>query len=63
MQVARWFYLQNAGFPSFDNKGKPFHHRALYSDIVKVVRENPGLTGREIAARLSKSKEYVVPLL
>jgi hypothetical protein len=30
---------------------------------VEVVKGNPGLTGSELAVRLGKSKEYVVPLL
>ncbi|MBI3859777.1 MAG: tyrosine-type recombinase/integrase [Thaumarchaeota archaeon] len=30
---------------------------------MSVIKENPGLTGSEIAAKLGKSKEYVVPRL
>jgi hypothetical protein len=35
----------------------------MYASIVQAVREYPGLTGAEMAARLDKSKEYTLPLL
>src|SRR5712692_3015067 len=35
----------------------------MYAEIVDFVKENPGLTRREIAARLGKRTEYVDSLL
>ena len=63
MKVARWFYVKEPVFPPKDCKGIPFHHPYMYAAITQVVKENPGLTGAEIAARLGKSKEYTLPLL
>ncbi|MDV3278729.1 MAG: hypothetical protein LYZ69_09760 [Nitrososphaerales archaeon] len=63
MRVARWFYVKEPVFPAANSAGRPFHHPRTYAAVIEVVKENPGLTGSEIAARLGKSKEYVIPLL
>ena len=63
MKVARWFYVKEPVFPPRVGLGAQFHHPAMYAEIVDFVKENPGLTRREIAARLGKRTEYVDSLL
>jgi hypothetical protein len=52
--VARWFYKCEPVFPDFDAAGKRFHRRQIYHDLVKVVKENPGLTSGQIALKLGR---------
>jgi hypothetical protein len=50
--VTRWFFKCEPTFPEFDNAGKHFNRRQIYHDILKVVKENPGLTGNQIALKM-----------
>jgi integrase len=61
--VNRWYYVKDPVFPEKDSNGKRFHFRSLYLDVVKVVKENPGLTGSEIAQKLGRPAHSVTPLL
>ncbi len=63
MKVARWYYVKEPVFPPRVGKGAQFHHPAMYAEIISFVKENPGLTRSEIAARLGKRTEYVDSLL
>jgi hypothetical protein len=61
--VARWFYKCAPVFPDFDGAGKRFHRRQFYHDLVKVVKENPGLTSGQIALKLGRPPSHVLPFL
>ena len=64
MRIARWFFVKEPVFPPHDGgPGDLFHNPSMMAEIIKVVRENPGLTGSEVAARLGKKDCYVVTLL
>jgi hypothetical protein len=64
LRIARWYFVKPPVFPPRDGgQGDQFHHPALIADILKLVRENPGLTGSEITGRLGKRDDYVVTML
>ena len=54
MIVARWFYRCDPVLPEFDNAGRRFHKRQIYYNLAKLVKENPGLTGGQIALKLGR---------
>jgi hypothetical protein len=60
MQVARWYYVKE---PIYPPENSQFHHPSMYQEILRVVKENHGLTGREITERVGKKHEYVTSLL
>jgi hypothetical protein len=63
MNVVRWYYVKEPVFPPRIEKGAQFHHPTMYAELISFVKENPGLTRSEIAARLGKRTEYVDSLL
>ncbi|MGD0319753.1 MAG: tyrosine-type recombinase/integrase [Nitrososphaerales archaeon] len=64
MRIARWFYVKEPVFPPLGGgPGDVFHNPSLIAGIIRVVRENPGLTGSEVALRVGKKEHYVVTML
>jgi integrase len=61
--VARWYYKCDPILPEFDNAGRRFHKRQIYYDLSKLVKENPGLTGGQIALKLGRPVSQVTPFL
>ncbi len=41
-------------YPETDSAGNHFKRRKIYDEILKVVKENPGLTASEIALRIDR---------
>jgi len=64
MRITRWYYVQEPAYPpKEEGELGLFHHPALFEQILKVVRENPGLTAGDIADRIGKTHHYVETLL
>ncbi len=62
MRVAHWRYEQPPTFPERYG-GQAFNHRSLYSDILKIVIENPGIATGEIVRKIGKPYTQVAPLI
>ncbi len=63
MIVARWFYKCDPILSEFDNTGHRFHKPQINYDLAKLVKENPGLTGGQIALKLGRPVSQVTPFL
>lgn len=55
MRVSRWYYVKEPVYPQWG----AFTHPSLDKEILRVVRENPGLTAREISEKLGRPYRYV----
>jgi hypothetical protein len=55
MRISRWFYVKEPLFPLHDGgPGDQSHHPPMIAELLRMVKENPGLTGGEVAARMGK---------
>ena len=64
LQTSRWFYVQEPALPDVPRKRNSWYRkRALYTEIVGVVKGNPGISTGEVARKLGRPYDYISPLL
>ncbi len=54
MKAARRYYVKELCSRRGWGKGAQFHHPAMHAAILGFVKDNPGLTSSETAARVGK---------
>jgi len=65
LRTSRWYYEKEPGLASEEAQPQLpwFKKRTLYSEIIKAVKENPGISTGEVARKLGRSYYYISPLL
>lgn len=64
LRTSRWFYVKEPALPDVPRRRNSWYRkRALYTEIIRVVKESPGISTEEVARKLARPYEYVSPLL
>jgi hypothetical protein len=64
LRTSRWFYVQDPIWPvEKHTRNSWFRKRTLYSDILRVVKENPGISTGDVARKLGRPYPHIAPLL
>jgi site-specific recombinase XerD len=64
LRTSRWYYVQDPIWPlEKHDRNSWFRKRTLYSEILKVVKENPGISTGDVARILGRPYPHIAPLL
>lgn len=64
LKTSRWFYVQEPVWPPGPRRHNSWYRkRVVYAEIIKVVKENPGISTGEVVRKMGRPYDQVSPFL
>ncbi|MDG6920952.1 MAG: hypothetical protein JRN59_05425 [Nitrososphaerota archaeon] len=64
LRTSRWFYVQEPDWPPGPRRRNSWYRkRVLYAEIIRIVKDSPGIPTGEVARQLGRPYDYISPLL